>query len=115
MNVAVRRGDVYWCDFNTGVGREQSGLRPAVVVSNKMCNEHSSIVTVVPLTTATKTFLPCHVEITHDDCGGLRKHNTALCEQIRTVDKDRLKDYVGKLGMDAIKKVDSALRVQLAL
>lgn len=115
MYVPVKRGDIWWCDFSTGVGREQSGLRPAIIVSNKMCNEHSSTITVVPLTTATKTVLPCHVELTHDDCDGLRKHNTALCEQIRTVDKNRLNDYVGELKMDAMRKIDSALIVQLAL
>lgn len=115
MNMIVKRGDVWWCDFSTGVGREQSGLRPAIIVSNKMCNEHSSIVTVVPLTTATKTLLPCHVELTGNDCKGLRKPNTALCEQVRTVDKGRLKDYVGKLEMASMKKVDTALAVQVGI
>ena len=55
MNKVVKRGDIWWCNFAGGVGSEQSDLRPSVIVSNSMCNTHSSVVTVVPLTTATKT------------------------------------------------------------
>lgn len=115
MSDTVRRGDIWWCDFSTGIGREQSGLRPSIIVSNKMCNEHSTIVTVVPMTTATKNSLPCHVELTCDDCVGTKKTNTALCEQIRTVDKDRLKDRMGWVKTEAMSRVNAALSVQLGI
>lgn len=111
----VKRGDVWWCDFSGGVGSEQSDLRPSIVVSNSMCNTHSNVVTVVPLTTATKTRLPCHVKLYKGDCDGLEKPSTALCEQVRTVDKERIKDRVGYVKSRSMKCINEALATQLSL
>lgn len=111
----VKRGDIWWCDFNGGVGREQCDLRPSIIVSNSLCNRNSSIVTVVPLTTRTKTNLPCHVTLTNNDCDGISKPSTALCEQVRTVDKERLKDRVGYVKSRSMRLVNNALLTQLGI
>lgn len=111
----VKRGDVWWCDFSGGVGSEQSDLRPSVIVSNSLCNTYSSVVTVIPLTTAAKTHLPCHVLLNRGDCTGLDKPSTALCEQVRTVDKERIKDRVGYVKSRSMKCINEALATQLSL
>lgn len=80
-----------------------------------MCNTHSNVVTVVPLTTATKTRLPCHVKLYKGDCDGLEKPSTALCEQVRTVDKERIKDRVGYVKSRSMKCINEALATQLSL
>lgn len=111
----VKRGDIWWCNFTGGVGSEQNDLRPSVIVSNSFCNTYSSVVTVVPLTTATKTILPCHVKLEKDDCTGLNKPSTALCEQVRTVDKERIKDRVGYVKSRSMHSINDALATQLSL
>lgn len=111
----VKRREIWWCDFGEGVGHEHQGLRPCVVVSNGMSNLNSDIVTVVPLTTKHTHLLPCHVELHREDCAGLRKPSVALCEQVRTVDVERLKNCVGYVKSAPMRAVSDCLKEQLGM
>lgn len=106
----VRRGEVYWCEFNYGTGSEQVGNRPAVVVSNDKCNEFSQTITVVPLTTAVKKKLPTHAIVR-----ATSKTSVALAEQMFTVSKDRLGDYINRCSETEMEWIDKCLKIQLGI
>ena len=109
----VHRGEVWYYTFTKAeTGSEQSGDsgRPCVIVSNESNNHFSPTVTVIPLTTKDKKPLPTHVYV---DIGAVS--GTALCEQILTISKERLRDYNGEIDFKTQKEIDKALSVQLAL
>lgn len=107
------RGDIFLVGLS---GRKnssvQTGLRPAVIVSNYKNNILSPIVTLVPITTACKKDLPTHVQC---EASTGYTHGTILCEQIITADKKDLHKYVGKVSQKTMNQVDNALRIQLEL
>ena len=113
--MTCKRGDVYWVDFGTNVGYEQNGNRPAIIVSNDICNKASGTVTVVPLTSKKKTALPTHVIITSKDCEALSSTSLALCEQVRTIDKTRIGNKMGKISKSKMGSVTMALYEQLGI
>jgi mRNA interferase MazF len=96
MKHTVRQGDIYLADLSGYVGSEQSGLRPAVVVQNDVGNRYSPTTIVVPLTSKQKPSLPTHTVLNPDDCG-VKQESIALCEQLRVIDKSRLKKKLGKI------------------
>ena len=106
----IRRGEVYWCEFNYGTGSEQIGKRPVVVVSNDKCNEFSHAITVVPLTSAAKKRMPTHaiVRASGRTC-------VSLSEQIFTVDKDRLGDYINRCTENEMEWIDKCLKIQIGV
>ena len=106
----IHRGDVYWCEFCYGVGSEQIGKRPAVVVSNDKCNEFSHTITVVPLTSAVKKKLPTHAVVR-----ATSKTSIALAEQVFTVDKDRVGDYINHCTENEMEWIDKCLKIQLGV
>ena len=106
----MRRGDIYWITNDGQTGCEMANNRPALIVSNDMCNTHSPIIQMVPLTTANKRPLPTHVHICVDGT-----HSTVLCEQICCVDRQRIQRYKGHFGEADMRAVDRALRIQLGL
>ncbi len=107
----MRRGDIYYIKKrDTVVGSEQEAGRPAVIVSNDMCNEYSSCVEVVYLTTQPKKDLPTHVTVR--STGTL---STALCEQIFTICKDRIEEYSGSCSASEMNMIDAALCCSLAI
>ena len=107
----MKRGEIYSCNFGNGIGSEARGERPCIIVSNNRHNRFAPTVTVVPLTTGKyKANLPTHTEI---NCRGIM--STAMCEQIRTIDKKRLGGIIDKLKTAEIEELENALRVQLAL
>lgn len=108
-----KRGDVLWVNFGINVGCEQNGNRPAIIVSNDVCNKVSATVTVVPLTSKKKTSLPTHVLITSSDCDELSSTSLALCEQVRTIDKSRIGNKMGKISAVKMEAISTALREQL--
>lgn len=111
-----RRGDIYYVDFGQNIGCKQSGVRPAVVVSNNKANEHSPVVTVVPLTSRIykKRFLPTHVLIPRSAGCGLDKSSLALAEQVETIDKILLLERRGCVEDAAImEKITRALQIQI--
>lgn len=106
----IKRGECYWCEFVYGTGSEQVGSRPVVIVSNDKCNESSPIVTVVPLTSAYKKKLPTHAIVRVTD-----KTSVALAEQVFTVDKDRLGDYINCCTAEEMAWIEKCLKVQIGI
>ena len=107
---AVSRGEIYYIEGTTFTGSEVGGNRPAIIVSNNTGNVHSSVVEVVYLTTKPKKPLPTHVQIFSS-----KVPSTALCEQIVTVSKDRIKDRMGALTEKEMQNLDAALIISLGL
>ena len=111
----VRRGDIYYADLSPVVGSEQGGMRPVLIVQNDMGNRYSPTVIAAAITSRKdKTQLPTHIQGSADGCG-LVKDSIVLLEQIRTLDKRRLKEHMGSLGSGEMSRVNRALRVSFGL
>lgn len=109
----VKRGELYYADLSPVVGSEQGGIRPVLVVQNDVGNKHSPTIIAAAVTSQiNKAKLPTHIEISADEFG-LSKDSVVLLEQIRTIDKKRLKDKIGELDDDLMSKVNKALLVSL--
>ena len=104
----VKRGDIFYADLSPVVGSEQGGVRPVLVVQNDIGNKYSPTVIIAAITSQmNKVKLPTHVEVSAEF--GLPKNSVVLLEQIRTIDKKRLREKVGFTGEFFMKKVDEAL------
>lgn len=113
--MAIRRGDVYFADLSPVVGSEQGGVRPVLVLQNDMGNRYSPTVIVCAITSQIdKARLPTHVELKGEEIG-LDRNSVILLEQIRTIDKRRLRDKLTVLNDEIMKKVDEALKISLGL
>jgi len=111
----VKRGDIYYADLSPVVGSEQGGMRPVLIIQNNVGNHYSPTVIVAAITTKIqKGKMPTHVELKAER-DGLEKDSVVLLEQIRTIDKQRLKDKVTNLEQEAMNKVDEALAVSVGL
>ena len=111
----VHRGEVFYADLSPVVGSEQGGVRPVLIVQNEIGNRHSPIVIAAAITSRLdKTRLPTHINIRAADTG-LAKDSVVLLEQIRTLDKRRLREHMGKLDDAVMKKVDNAIAVSFGL
>ena len=113
--MTIRRGDIYYADLSPVVGSEQGGVRPVLIVQNDVGNKYSPTVIAAAITSQRdKTKLPTHIRVTADDCG-LAKDSIVLLEQVRTIDKQRLKERMGQLDLNSMGKVDQALTVSFGL
>lgn len=113
--VQVRRGDIYYADLSPVVGSEQGGIRPVLIIQNDVGNRHSPTVICAAITSRmNKAKLPTHVELSTRQCQ-IVKDSVILLEQLRTVDKQRLRDKVCHLDEKLLSKVNEALRVSLEL
>ena len=111
----VRRGDIFYADLNPVVGSEQGGIRPVLVVQNDVGNKYSPTAIVAAITSQIdKAKLPSHVELKSADYG-LEKDSVILLEQLRTIDKRRLKEKITFLDQDIMEKIDEALKISLGL
>jgi len=111
----IKRGDIYYANLTPVIGSEQGGIRPVVIIQNDAGNLHSPTVIAAAITgNAGKKKLPTHVRLLDCACG-LFRGSTVLLEQIRTLDKSRLQEYVGNIGSDRMQEVDMALTVSLGL
>ena len=111
----MKRGDIYYADLRPVVGSEQGGIRPVLIIQNDVGNTHSPTVIVAAITSKLhKTQLPTHIMLDSRSCE-LIKDSVILLEQIRTIDKQRLKSQVCHLDDEMMLKVDRALRISLAL
>ena len=110
MRSRPRRGDIYWVALDLTVGTELKKTRPAVIVSNDSCNTHGTRVVVLPITSNVSSLYPGEAPI---EVRG--KPGRALGDQIRSIDKSRLRSRVGRLSQDELQAVDEALRITLAL
>lgn len=110
----VKRGDVLYADLSPVVGSEQGGIRPVVIIQNDMGNKYSPTAIIAAITSQqNKTNLPTHVQILCDI--NLPKNSVVLLEQIRTIDKKRLRDKVGSLDGKTMRKIDRSLIISLNL
>ena len=113
--VIIRRGDIYYADLRPVVGSEQGGVRPVLIIQNDVGNKHSPTVICAAITSRmNKAKLPTHVEISSVEYG-LNRDSVVLLEQIRTLDKKRLKEKIGHMTDIDMKKVDKALLISLNL
>lgn len=113
----VRRGDVFFADLKQGIGSEQSGLRPVLVIQNDRGNKNSSTTIIASITSKiSKAKLPTHV-VLPAELGVMKKDSIILGEQVRTIDKLRLRDRIGHLdeNNDTMKSVEKALKISLGL
>ena len=113
--MTVKRGEIYYADLSPVVGSEQGGIRPVLIVQNDVGNKYSPTVIAAAITSQQdKTELPTHIKVDADDCG-LSKNSIVLLEQVRTIDKQRLRERMGSLGSGAMNRIDRALSVSFVL
>lgn len=111
----MKKGDIYYADLSPVVGSEQGGNRPVLIVQNDVGNRYSPTVIVAAITSQTgKASLPTHIGISMQE-SGLPKSSVALLEQIRTIDKSRLKQYVGRISKSEMALVDKAIQVSFGI
>lgn len=111
----IRRGDIFYADLSPVVGSEQGGLRPVLIVQNDVGNKFSPTVIAAAITSQiSKTKLPTHIGV-YADSYGLAKDSVILLEQIRTLDKQRLKEKMGHLDEDVMERVNEAISVSFGL
>ncbi len=108
----IKRGELYWLDWSPGRGSEQTGKRPALIVSTNASNTNPrySLVIVVTVSTKGKSHIPTHVELQPTAENGLSEISFAKTEQIMTTDKDRLVGRIGMITDDELRRVENALR-----
>lgn len=107
----IKRREIYLADLSPIVGSEQDGIRPVLILQNDIGNKHSPTTIVAPITSKIeKTVFPTHVKVQAKE---LEKDSIVLLEQIRTVDKARLSDFIGRIDLHTMRKVDKAIVVSL--
>ena len=112
---SVKRGDIFYADLSPVVGSEQGGVRPVLIVQNDTGNRHSPTVIAAAITSQTgKAKLPTHISVSPMNCG-LPKESIILLEQVRTLDKRRLREKMGRVDEGVMKKVDAAIAVSFGL
>ena len=111
----VRRGDIYYADLSPVVGSEQGGVRPVLIVQNDVGNRFSPTVIAAAITSQKdKARLPTHIQL-NSTGSGLARDSIVLLEQIRTIDKRRLKEHMGRLDEQSMNRVDQALEISFGL
>ena len=115
VDTNVRRGDIYYADLSPVVGSEQGGVRPVLIVQNDTGNRHSPTVIAAAITSQTgKANLPTHISLAARSCG-LTRDSVILLEQVRTLDKSRLRERMGRVDSAVMEKVDAAIAVSFGL
>ena len=115
MTVIIRRGDIYYADLRPVVGSEQGGVRPVLIIQNDVGNKHSPTVICAAVTSKmNKAKLPTHVELSTERCDMIRD-SVILLEQLRTIDKQRLKERICHIDAELLKEVNRALMISLEL
>ena len=113
--MSVKRGDIYYADLSPVVGSEQGGLRPVLIIQNDIGNRYSPTVIAAAITSQRdKAKLPTHIEVAAGSCG-LQKDSTVLLEQVRTLDKRRLRERMGELPRETMESIDTALSISFGL
>ena len=113
--VIVKRGDIYYADLSPVVGSEQGGIRPVLIIQNDVGNKYSPTVIAAAITSQiNKAKMPTHIELSASEYG-LYKDSVILLEQIRTIDKRRLREHMGHLDESQMSMVDDAIAVSFGL
>ena len=111
----ILRGDIYYADLEPVIGSEQGGVRPVLIIQNNVGNRHSPTVIAAAITGYVKgRYQPTHVRLGGTVCG-LFRDSTVLLEQLRTLDKSRLGEYVGSADGEKMREVDAALNISVGL
>ena len=115
MQIEIKRGDIFYADLNPVIGSEQGGVRPVVIIQNNTGNKHSPTVIVAPVTSqiSKKRNMPTHCYINIEN--GIMEPSIILLEQIRTIDKKRLDEFVGSLDISAINEINQKLKMSIGL
>ncbi len=114
-NITVRRGDIFYADLNPVIGSEQGGTRPVLVVQNDIGNKYSPTIIITAITSQiNKAKLPTHIEIKAGNYG-LVKDSVVLLEQLRTIDKKRLKEKIGRCDENLMEQIDKLLQASLGI
>lgn len=115
MENIIKRGDLYFADLSPVVGSEQGGVRPVLVIQNDIGNKYSPTVIAAAITSKlNKARMPTHIEVSAKEYG-LEKDSVILLEQIRTIDKSRLKEKIGELGEYKMNQVNRAMMISLGV
>lgn len=115
INLDIKRGDLYYADLSPVVGSEQGGIRPVLIIQNDIGNKYSPTVIIAAITSQiNKAKLPTHVEISANEYG-LNKDSVIRLEQIRTIDKKRIREKIGCLDENVMLKVNNSLQISLGL
>lgn len=114
MKKTVKRGDIYYADLSPVVGCEQGGIRPVIVIQNNIGNKHCPTVIVAAITSQHKKQMPTHIHLSVDECR-LSSDSTIMLEQVRTIDKNRLKNFVSNITKEKMEEINQAILVSLGL
>lgn len=114
MKKIVKRGDIYYADLSPVVGCEQGGIRPVIVIQNNTGNKHCPTVIVAAITSQNKKSIPTHISLSVQECK-LSVDSTIMLEQVRTIDKNRLKNYVCSVDQSKMEEINQAILVSLGL
>ena len=113
--MVIKRSDIFYADLSPVVGSEQSGVRPVLIIQNDIGNKYSPTVVVAAITSRiNKAKMPTHIEISTEN-SGLARDSVILAEQIRTIDKIRLRERIASLDEELMDKVDQAIKISLGL
>ena len=114
MRKAIRRGDLFYADLNPVVGSEQGGIRPVLVIQNDVGNHFSPTVVAAAITSRkAKNSLPTHILL--ENVPGLTPTSLLLLEQLRTIDRKRLRGYIGRISKEKMLEVDAALAISIGI
>ena len=111
--IFIKRGDIYYADLNPIMGSEQGGVRPVLIIQNNKGNRHSPTVIIAPITARKKPNIATHAKL--NDISFLKDTSVVLLEQIRTIDRKRLKDYMGTVPDDYMAAINRAIVISLGL
>ena len=116
MDTSVKRGEIYYADLSPVVGSEQGGVRPVLIIQDDTGNRYSPTVIAAAITSQTgKAKLPTHIELPVEEDCGLTKDSVVLLEQVRTLDKKRLRERMGRVDERTMEKIDTAIAVSFGL
>ena len=116
MDTSVKRGDIYYADLSPVVGSEQGGVRPVLIIQNDTGNRYSPTVIAAAITSQTgKARLPTHIDLPVNESCGLSRNSIILLEQVRTLDKKRLRERMGRVDERLMEKIDLAIAVSFGL
>ena len=114
MRKAIRRGDLFYADLNPVIGSEQGGIRPVLVIQNDVGNHFSPTVVAAAITSRkAKNSLPTHILL--ENVPGLAPTSLLLLEQLRTIDRKRLRGYIGRISKEKMLEVDAALAISIGI
>ena len=113
MRKAIRRGDLFYADLNPVVGSEQGGIRPVLVIQNDVGNHFSPTVVAAAITRKAKNSLPTHILL--ENVPGLAPTSLLLLEQLRTIDRKRLRGYIGRISKEKMLEIDAALAISIGI